>query len=72
MPYYFGNVEVGPSCLLLCIWREGNAKSFEDCETTMLDLKKMFQSLYTWILAFNSLSVSNITGFLEFCPLSIL
>ena len=47
MPYYFGNVEVGPLYLLWCIWREQNAKSFEDCETTMLDLKKMFQSLYT-------------------------
>jgi hypothetical protein len=35
----------------------------------MLELKKMlFQSLYTWIVAFNSLLVSDFSGFLEFCP----
>ena len=33
----------------------------------MLELKKMFQSLYTWKLALNSLLVSNFFEFLEFC-----
>jgi hypothetical protein len=33
----------------------------------MLELKKMFQSLYTWIVAYNSLSISTFSAFFEFC-----
>jgi hypothetical protein len=34
----------------------------------MLELKKMlFQSLYTWIVAFNSVLVSNLSDFFEYC-----
>jgi hypothetical protein len=50
--------------------------SFEDGEIAMLELKKMlFQSLYTWIVAFNRLSFSNLSEFLEFsffCILGVL
>jgi len=59
-----------PLCLMWCIWRERNARSFEDREMAMLELKKMmFQSLYTWIIVFIRFSVSN---FSEFCYFSIL
>jgi hypothetical protein len=35
-------------CLMWCIWREQNAKSFEDCESSVLELKAvMFKSLYS-------------------------
>jgi hypothetical protein len=55
-------------CLMWCIWREMNAMSFKDCETAMLELKKMlFHSLYTWIIAFNRLAASHFSEFLEFC-----
>jgi hypothetical protein len=37
----------------------------------MLELKKLFQSLYSWIVAFNSLLASNFFEFLEFCSFSI-
>jgi hypothetical protein len=30
---------LGPLCLLWCIWRERNAKSFEHCEMEMLRVK---------------------------------
>jgi hypothetical protein len=33
-------------------------------------LKMLFQSLYTWIAAFNSLPVSNFSPFLVFCYFS--
>ena len=47
------------SLLMWCLWREWNAKNFEDCEIVMLEMKKMmFQSLCTWIVAWNSLPVS--------------
>jgi hypothetical protein len=54
-------------CLMWCIWRKQNARSFEDLETALLELKKMLQSLYTWIAAFNSLSISNFSELLDFC-----
>jgi hypothetical protein len=33
----------------------------------MLELKKTFQSLYTWIVVFNGLHVSNFSERLDFC-----
>jgi hypothetical protein len=58
--YCFGNVEVGSFVFMWCIWREWKIRNFEDRETALLELKKMlFQFLYTWIVAFNSLHVSN-------------
>jgi hypothetical protein len=53
--------------LCLHIWIKWNARSFEDCEMVMLELKKrLFQSLYTWIVVLFRLSVF-IYEFLEFC-----
>ncbi len=47
-------------CLMWGIWREWNARSFEDHDIVMLEMKKMMlQSLYTWRVAWNSLHVSN-------------
>ena len=48
-----------PLCLMRCLWRERNARSFEDRENGLLELKKMMlQSLlYTWRVAHNSLFV---------------
>jgi hypothetical protein len=63
-----------PLCLTRCLWRERNARNFEDRENGLLELKKMMlQSLYTWRVAHNSLFVVNFSEFLEFCySLSIL
>jgi hypothetical protein len=51
------------------IWREHNARSFEDRETLVVELKKiMFNSLFTWIVAHNSLFVfSSFLAFLGVC-----
>ena len=32
-------------CLLWCIWRERNARSFEGCERSMLEIKSFFLTL---------------------------
>jgi hypothetical protein len=40
---------------------------FEDSETVILELKRMIQSIYTWIVAWNTLLISNFSEFLKFC-----
>jgi len=55
-------------CLMWCIWREQNAKSFDDRGNGLLELKKMMlHTLYIWRVAWNSVSVSNFFEFLELC-----
>jgi hypothetical protein len=33
---------LAPLCLMWCIWREWNARNFEDQETLVLELKNIF------------------------------
>uniref|UniRef100_A0A2N9GJ71 Reverse transcriptase zinc-binding domain-containing protein n=1 Tax=Fagus sylvatica TaxID=28930 RepID=A0A2N9GJ71_FAGSY len=36
-----------PHCVMWCIWKERNARHFEDCEQSVVDLKLLFfQTLY--------------------------
>jgi hypothetical protein len=40
-------------CLLWCIWRERNDKSFEDQEKTLDDIQPLFfKTLHLWTAAF--------------------
>jgi hypothetical protein len=42
-----------PSCLLCCLWKERNDRSFEDRERIVVELKFfLFNTLYLWIAAF--------------------
>jgi hypothetical protein len=42
---------MAPLYLIWCIWREQNARTFEDCEASVVELKNiMFKPLYTWII----------------------
>jgi hypothetical protein len=46
---------VASLCLMWCIWREWNAKSFEDCERSVIELKAiMFKPLYAWLMLNNT------------------
>lgn len=38
-----------PLCLLWCIWREKNARSFEGREMGMLELKKMLFQIFVYM-----------------------
>jgi hypothetical protein len=38
---------LAPLCLMWCIWRERNAKGFEDRETLLVELKILCSNLYT-------------------------
>ena len=49
-----------PHCLTWCIWRERNARNFDGCEKSVLDLKLLFlKSLFEWMNASGLLSFVN-------------
>jgi hypothetical protein len=57
---------LAPLCLLWCIWRERNARLFEDVETTMVELRKgWLTTLYSWIAPHHSLSAFTFVEFLN-------
>jgi hypothetical protein len=50
------------------LWRERNARSFEDRELGLMDLKKrVMQTLFSWRVLWNPLQVTTLVEFLEFC-----
>ena len=59
-----------PHCLMWCIWRERNSRSFENCEQSILDFKSFFFStLLEWCLVLPSFSCISLFGLLEHCTL---
>jgi len=52
---------LAPLCLLWCIWRERNARLFEEVELR----KRLLNTLYFWIAAHHSLSVFTYVEFLN-------
>jgi hypothetical protein len=40
---------MAPLCLMWCVWRERNARCFEDCEIDLMNLKRMMlQTMFMW------------------------
>jgi hypothetical protein len=59
-----------PLCLMWCLWREQNARTFEDRETSLLDLKKLvLHSLFTWRVDISP--ISNFSKLLDLCSFSM-
>ena len=57
-------------CLMWCIWREWNLRSFEDCEWSILEFKSFFIfTLLEWCLVLPSFSCSSLPGLLDHCTL---
>ena len=57
-------------CLMWCIWREQNLRSFEDREQSILEFKSFFFStLLEWCLVLPSFSCISLFGLLEHCTL---
>ena len=57
-----------PQCLMWCIWRERNARSFEGCEQKTLELKSNFlKTLLEWMVASRKFSFSNLFDFIVHC-----
>jgi hypothetical protein len=64
---------LAPLCLMWCIWRERNARNFENRETSVEELKKIiFNSFYTWIAAHNCFLFSSFSDFLNCCSFFLL
>jgi hypothetical protein len=60
------------SCLMWCIWRECNRRSFEDCEQSYIKIKLFFlRSLFDWGVGWDSHSCSSLFQFLELCSLRV-
>jgi hypothetical protein len=52
--------------LLWCIWRERNARLFEDVETSMVELRKrLLNTLFFWIAPHHCLSSFTYVEFLN-------
>ena len=61
-----------PHCLLWYIWHKRNAKSFEGCEQTMLEIKFLFFFFFTlldWSVVFCHFSCSSLPALLDRCNL---
>ena len=57
-----------PHCILWCLWRERNARTFEGCELSIVALKLQFyHSLFHWLSATGLFSFSNWFDLIEFC-----
>jgi hypothetical protein len=58
-------------CVIWCIWRERNARLFEDNECSVDGARKnMISMLYLWVMAHHRVEIPNIEEFL-ICVLCI-
>jgi len=61
---------MAPLCVMWCVWREQNARCFEDCETSLINLKKLvIHTLFLWRVRLQSMSECSYYDFLDKCSL---
>ena len=59
-----------PHCLLWCIWQEHNARCFEGCEWSILEIKSLsFLTLLEWSLVLPSCSCFSLAVLIDHCNL---
>ena len=57
-----------PHCLMWCIWREQNARCFESCEQSILQLKVVFFfTLLKWSLVLPTYSCFSLPVLIDYC-----
>jgi hypothetical protein len=57
-----------PHCLMWCLWRESNARVFEGCEISVVELKLQFhRALMDWMSTIGLVRVSNMLEFIDSC-----
>jgi hypothetical protein len=62
-----------PHCVMWCLWRERNARHFEDSERYIVDLKLLFfQTLYEWVNSLGFCSINSITELIDYCSFQCL
>ena len=63
---------MAPLCVMWCIWRERNARIFEDKECSVEEVRKtMVTMLHVWTMAHHPNELPTIVDFLHMCPLYI-
>ena len=63
---------VVPYCLMWCLWRERNNRSFEDTERTIPDLKLFFlRTLLDWLSARQSRTLFFVVNLIDLCKYAI-
>ena len=57
-----------PHCIMWCLWREWNARIFEDCELSVVKLKLHFyRSLLDWMSVTGLFRLSNMLDLIDNC-----
>ena len=55
-----------PHCLMWCVWKERNARTFEGCEQTVAELKLLFfRMLFDWTSATGLCRSSTLLDFID-------
>ena len=61
---------VVPHYVFWCVWRERNARRFEDIEKSIPDLKSsFFQLLFEWVKGLGIVSISSLVELMDYCIL---
>ena len=61
-----------PHCIMWCLWRERNARCFEDCAMSVQDLKNfVLNTLWKWAAAQGLVSGSSLLDFIDTCSSSL-
>jgi hypothetical protein len=59
---------MAPLYLMWCLWKEQNARNFEDCEIGLINLNKLaIQTLFMWRVTIQSMSECSYSDFLDMC-----
>jgi hypothetical protein len=63
---------MAPLCLMWCLWKERNARIFENCETGLINLKKLvIQTLFMWRVKIQSMSQCSYSNLLNIAIFSL-
>ena len=61
-----------PHCVLWCLWRERNARTFEGCETSVVDLKLHFyRLLLDWLSVTGLFNFTNVIDLIDSCSFEL-
>ena len=61
-----------PHCLMWCLWKERNARIFEDGERNVLELKLLFfRTLFDWMTATRLFSSLSYLEFFDLCSIPL-
>ena len=59
-----------PHCVMWCIWNEKNARIFEGCEQSILEVKmQFFQTFFEWMMTTGAYTFFNLLEFMDHCRL---